>query len=513
MYLFYFILAIFISLLLKICLIFKDSRLSNYVIGDASVHLKIIDSCRKGIKYIPNYVIPNRMSYPILFHQFCTIFPKRILIHSNYLPNLLIYIFMIIFLYNYSGYIGFNNFENYPMWGSLLVIIIFSASVQNLTTIGPSIAYNTLSSRLLGKISTSLYFLSLIYYLSFDDQLSLFLSIFFSTIGFLSSTFAAQAIIFSTIVFSLISLSLIPILLILSGILFSILISKGYSWLSLTSMVKYWKIYKKFVAKSKYQKDSLSLFLNIFFEIRNIKKFTFKKLALNFFNLEPTRSIIFYPEICLLSLILFLNYNNQIQFYSITINLFLSVLFIYLLTTTKYYNFLGESYRYLEYSLSAITPVILTNLIYQYLPFEQGLLFLIIYLLSVIIWAVFIQNIVLGDLPKKEDKLNQFIKELGISENDIVFPLNMRFGADLVARSNCKSFWWQPGAITDENMFNEYISEYPYLSKNWKNIAKKHNVNLIIIDKKDLKNVNQDYSFDDLEIIKDSPDFIAYKSP
>ena len=43
-------------------------------------------------------------------------------------------------------------------------------------------------------------------------------------------------------------------------------------------------------------------------------------------------------------------------------------------------------------------------------------------------------------------------------------------------------------------------------------IAKKHNANLIILDKKDLDNICNDYSFDDLEIIKDSPEFIAYKN-
>ena len=49
--------------------------------GDSSVHLQIVKQLKKGWKEraVENYVIPNKMTYPVLFHRFCALFPIHFL--------------------------------------------------------------------------------------------------------------------------------------------------------------------------------------------------------------------------------------------------------------------------------------------------------------------------------------------------------------------------------------------------------------------------------------------------
>ena len=62
--------------------------------GDSSVHLQIIKQIKKGGAHrgIENYVIPNKMSYPILFHRMCALFPIKFIEKYSFVPNLLIYV-------------------------------------------------------------------------------------------------------------------------------------------------------------------------------------------------------------------------------------------------------------------------------------------------------------------------------------------------------------------------------------------------------------------------------------
>ena len=57
--------------------------------GDSSVHIQIIKQLKQGWKNkrIDNYIIPNEMSYPILFHRFCSFFPTYILEKKSFTPN------------------------------------------------------------------------------------------------------------------------------------------------------------------------------------------------------------------------------------------------------------------------------------------------------------------------------------------------------------------------------------------------------------------------------------------
>ena len=87
----------------------------------------------------------------------------------------------------------------------------------------------------------------------------------------------------------------------------------------------------------------------------------------------------------------------------------------------------------------------------------------------------------------------------------------MRLGPDIVARSKCKSLWWQqallPTKIYLKNIFMSTLI-YQLIGKK---LSKKHGVTLIIADKKRLAIFKDNYNFDDLKIELESDMYIAYR--
>lgn len=108
------------------------------------------------------------------------------------------------------------------------------------------------------------------------------------------------------------------------------------------------------------------------------------------------------------------------------------------------------------------------------------------------------------------DELSAFLIDLNLTKDHIVFPVTMRLGADIVARSSCKSFWWQPGGITDPAQYQKYIHEYPYLSLDWRHLAQIHSVSHVIADVLALQAFHDEYDFSGLSILKKTERYIAY---
>lgn len=480
--------------------------------GDSSVHFKIIDACRRGETKIPEYVIPNIMSYPKLFHQYCSLFDKQILMSKNYIPNVMLFVLCSGVLYWFSFFNLRGNVDEQTLWAGFGVIVLFLLSVQNLTAFGPSIAYVKLSSRLMGKMSTSFYFLGLITYVSNGTHGGLLLSGIAGMVVFLSSTFGAQAIIFVTLVFALAIFSVTPVILLVVSLLLAVIVSKGYALTSVTSMMRYWLIYKRYVARSRYAADALSRFVS-FKMLRNaITSKTPVRAFLRLVLKEPLRGILMYPEVFVLAILLLASdYDSTLL--GNTRALIFSTLVVYLLTSTAALNFLGESYRYIEYVLSATAPFAVILLILELsVDADVVCIILVIWVLYNSTLSYFLQRILGYQTPGNVDFLSQFLGEIDFDSDDVVYPITMRLGADIVARINCKSFWWQPGGITNPGMYEKYIHEYPYLSLDWRTLAREHHVTYIIAEKAALAAFHDEYDFTGLQLVKESDAYIAYRA-
>ena len=105
-----------VSLLIRgVTIFFSSGWFSRGFAGDSSVHLQIIKQLKKKSKkiMIENYVIPNKMTYPILFHRFCCLFPTSFIKKYSFVPNLLIYVVsFLFFLIVNLNYLQLNKIGN-----------------------------------------------------------------------------------------------------------------------------------------------------------------------------------------------------------------------------------------------------------------------------------------------------------------------------------------------------------------------------------------------------------------
>lgn len=510
----YFIFTILAAYLVRSWLI-RESRgwFARGFAGDSSVHIQIIDSLRKKRwpPNIPKYVIPNRMSYPILFHKFCTCFSNANLQRRGYIPNLILFILFTGTLFAYVSYIGFTYLQGFPPWGGFATAVLSAVSVQNLTNAGPSIAYIKLSSRLLGRFSVSFAMAGLFGYLAFADFPSAVISVASVAVALMSSTFGAQALLFIFPLIAIFSGSAQPVWIGLIGFIFAVLISRGYVWTSAKSMVRYWWIYQRYIQNSRYHRSSLSSFISLSEVVSHVRAKKIRQAIVLAIRGEPTRSLVYYPELFLIGVLAI--FQNDVVVYASSAPLFLGVLIVYLITATSYFNFLGEAYRYIEYGFGVIGPLLLFWSLYSGLKPEFAWGVAALYLLTVLFISSVLQKLFGHKPPHVDDALGKFLAEAKVDENDIVFPVSMRLGADIVARANCKSFWWQPGGIVDRDLYEKYLHEYPYLSTDWKPLAELHGVTKVIVDDNALAAFNDVYDFSRLQVIAKCYGYTAYNYP
>ena len=121
---------------------------------------------------------------------------------------------------------------------------------------------------------TSFFIFTLFGYYSFGDNISLILTLIFSTLIFLSSKFAIQAIVFFSLIFSLLMIDITTLIITFFGLLFAIIISKGYALRTLKYTFCFLIIYKKYLMKSIFKKPFLNTYIDLkdFLQILKSKK-------------------------------------------------------------------------------------------------------------------------------------------------------------------------------------------------------------------------------------------------
>ena len=185
---------------------------------------------------------------------------------------------------------------------------------------------------------------------------------------------------------------------------------------------------------------------------------------------------------------------------------------LYLVTLTERFNHLGEAYRYMEYNLYFLIPLVVGL---SFSASSSQLIFLYMYLVfcvAIIMLRYTVQIVLAKGRNSPRDGIAQFVQETGIEGAAVIFPVSMRLGADLVAlREDWRTFWWQPGIIS-EQIYDEYIEEYPFLKINWRPLAVRHGVTHIICDKRhDEKMKEWKYDFSREEKISENENFVAYR--
>lgn len=502
----YLIIGLLLAFLMRVGIIYLNrSFFIQGFVGDSSVHFAIIQNLKSILSrgYIEKYVIRNKFTYPILFHRYSQIFPESSIKRHSYLPNL--FLFMIgVTIYTALLYFTFVQLLNLNEFYVLFALGFFCLSASNFIFQGPAVAYIKLSERFFARFSTSLYYFSQILFLIYHEWIFFVISCIFCSISILSSKFARQVVLLSLPFISIAYLSAFPFLIFVLGFTGAALLFRAEFLDSFMGGLKYLNIYGQFVKKGKIAKTVLSSFLSPQQVWQFCKSRQFKACLSHLRSKEPSRSIFFYPELYLLIFLLFLRPDINI-IRSIT-----PILMIYFLTSSKYMNHLGEAYRYIEYGLYYLLPFEITLLISHlnsstYLPFISAY--------GLFTFAFVLRTYYEPQNYPEQDLLAEFLSPLNLTREDVIYPISMRLGADICARTDCPSFWWQPGGITDPNQYQEYIEEYPYLKVDWHALFSKHKVTCVIANKVDLKRFHIAYNFEGLNKIHEDEYFIAFRVP
>ncbi len=472
--------------------------------GDGSVHLSIVRHVRKKKpgRYIWNFLIsPEPMSYPTLFHRFAALFPDATIVNRPFLPNLLLNV-MVTAGFFVSCWLLFS--ENPVILGVSLAVFLMAPGQWIFE--GPAIAYLKLSERYLGRILSSAAYACIVLALFHGNSWLYLSAVAFTGLAMISAIFARQALISGLPLLALLFLKVEPLLVLIGGLALGLILSGDQFRDGMRHTLLTWKLYKSHTKKSDTVRAALSRFFR--FPERRPESSWFRYSLRTLWQLwitEPGRALLMYPEILLL-LVLSGMYGDAFW-----IRAFLPPLILYFLTSLDAFNHLGESYRYLEYSLHFLPALAVGTMLFSYEPYVLPFLIFLIFSIMIVAGRNALQWLQSRGGSPQEDPLAEFIEKCGIPAGSVIFPVSMRLGADIVARRpDCRSYWWQPGIIS-EGIYEDYVQEYPFLKKDWRKIARRDAVSHILVDKWAALSLKWEYDFSHEEELLEDDRYIAYR--
>ncbi len=478
--------------------------------GDAAIHFKILEQLKKNFfsKKIDEYVIPNKMWYPLCFHHYAYLFPIKLVKKHLWLPSLILFsIFTSLYLI-YVHYLEAHVFHRGDYYITVICATVFLFSISNLVFNGPAITYISFSERLLGRISCAAYLFCLSVYLLWGDIPSVGLAVLFGSIVLCSSIFGRQLIIFSTPFLSLLFFNAMPLLILAGSSVISILLYRRYFVNSIIMNFKSWGMYfTHYNMDSKITENVLNRFFSPAIILSSLRTRDIDNVVYQMTKREPFRTLWNIPELFLfIGMVIFYHRHEDLKIL-LTI---LPIIFAYFLTAQKKFNQFGEAYRYIEFGLYYSIPFYIAYILksnqgntaqYLLIPYFELVigLFLFFYFYK---W----KN---ASYPTR-DKLKEFLDRLSIQSDHVVFTIDKNLSGAISARAVCKTFWWQPGGIATKDLYAEYIEKYPYLKRDFISLFKKHKVTHIIADKNYLNNPECQYDLSQFKVIAEDSAYVAY---
>lgn len=454
-------------------------------VGDSSVHFSIFKHVRsEQSRYIKQYLIsPAGMCYPVLFHKLFSFLKPQYIKKYPYIPNLFLYSFLFPLAY---GLIIWHKKLDLSEPLSLIILVLMLSDFNVLYVERKNIAYLKFSERLLGRLSVSLMFLLLYFYLDSGNIQLFLIAIILGVVGMLSAKFSRQTIIFVTPILGISFMAIELIVFAPLVIFLTYLVGGSYFADGFKNMTTQWRIYRTRTKASKTVQANISKFFS----------FSAFRLQISFLNKlkyllksEPL-GLVFYPNFCL-ALINGSFFDYQFLF---------PFLIIYLLTSTDRFNHLGESIRYLEYGLTFVLFSIIA---------KQPQIFLILCVgINMSLFICYVLYLFILNKEQLNDDLTDFLNQSKIPQDSRVFPVSMRTGADLCARGDYVSFWWQPGIVSDQ-IYKDFIIEYPFLKTE---LIHKYEVDYILVDRKEDQKKDWQYDFEGYDLMHSNKLYKLYKT-
>ncbi|WP_459935696.1 hypothetical protein [Desulfonatronum parangueonense] len=356
--------------------------------------------------------------------------------------------------------------------------------------------YIKLSERYLSKSLTSLAYVTFVIWVLMGDIWLLLISFIMCIIAIYTSKFSRQVVLFVFLLFSFLVFSLKGIGFVLLVFVVAFLLSPQNIYNSFRDQINHLRWY--------YNKNRYNIYLGIrhigdVFKLYSKSKTNKEKIVI-LLTRDPARLLFMYPLILLIFVSAILFETRIISLYQI-FSIIIASHIIYLLTSFRATLFLGECYRYIDYTMYFMYPLI-------FLFFEIPPSFLIFsafimvfYTLSVVFFTkyndLYSNSYVCDDLSIFLDKA----KYSFVPSETVVLGIPTRLAEEVLSRiPELKICHWQQG-ILDDNICNFLYEDYPFIKKKWWPIIERCNVSHLIVDKHSLRQVAWNYPFHELDFI------------
>jgi hypothetical protein len=410
---------------------------------------------------------PNRYNFWYLILSL-KILGNNTLFRYSWLPNFLIHLFASILIFYF---LKFENFSN------LLIIkffIIYILQINSISFNNKNIHYLCFSPRFFAMVVCSLYWL--IYFFDSSNYLYTIFLLILSYLCLNTSLFSRQTFILTNSIYFVINQDIQLLIYLFFGLFAFFILNKNEFKTQFVNHYSHLKAYQKrnFIQNKKF-KD-----LNII----NPKKYFYLQVIFDGKNY------------------IFLTFISFFATNSLKIELFLiSLLLIFILISLRIFSFLGESYRYSEYSMFFLFPFVIFN------AQNEIYYFVVVYLLVYRFFTV-------SPLPKEYFKYFIELASNHVNElkDAIWYSVNFRMAqVPLCLGYGKKGFTFNFSSL-DIDLEKKYFSKYPYLKWN-KEIIYENNVSHVLVYKPLISEAIQISNFDpsNLKILCENDHFIIYK--
>jgi len=483
------------------------------IVWDAAFHLAAIRTLKRKRGFydgVDEFLMKNEPdAYPLAFHRFASLFPLALIERHQYLPNLVIYGLSSAAYGAYLYYVGASLF---PEHATALVVAgaaVHVFSVSNIAYNGNAILYLSLAERQLARISCGWYFLTLCVALAFHDPLSYALAVLSGALALVTSMFGRQALCFTTVFLCAYLVDAAPLGVAALAFALAFAFDRRYLLRGIAQMVKFWDAYAKYTKRSNWVKPALSRLV----DLRKVllgkasRAERFAELA----GHEPTRLVFAFPELFLaLALYAGAPAENDWPFLATA----LATLTVYVLTSVKALNHLGEALRYVEFNLYLLLPLFVAMHFVPDLEAQRQALLIYAAWVGLVVARQFVlwRHI---EYPQR-DVLAEFLQPLQLGTNDTVFPIPFTLGPGISVRTGCRAITYQGSAVNCA-LYEKFTEEVPLLKRDWWPLFAEYQVTHVIglasvvpILKEYL---GWEYDLTPLSKLADSKDYVAFRVP
>jgi hypothetical protein len=474
--------------------------------ADTWYHISSVNSIYNNGYRIPDvnegFILGGRYDYPYFSHWLVALFVRgNILKYERYISPIvdIIYIF-IAFIY-FRFLLDFYQFDEvFQKSINFILLMAFSVSMIKIST-GPRVY--SFTPRIFGELFTFIYFISFHLYILEGNVLFLFLAMFFGGLTLNTSKFASQVLVLFSLFLTISLFDIIPLLILLLSFLLALLISNGHYKNILFQQLKHMKQYALYGQYNHPALVTRNKFTQYKLFFRQLLKKNFKE-AYIIFQKDLIFLNIFYKNLDVVFALLLLLFIDIPDEFLKTI-LFIGLI-IFIITSYKPFQFLGESDRYLDYLLvfSVILIVLFVPQVYiNILLIIEVILYLLTLLLYFKLSSDFGENFLVTTAYIKEHTTDK-------EKNVIHGILGMYINYPLSFLTKLNSLAIEANYVFDLSSNKKLMPKPMLYTNDFDYLYNKYGVNLIVANKKYL---NQDmvYNFSKFDLFYENKQYVVYK--